>query len=122
MAALARASAQLEVSLVNVRSEPVYFAELSTDAARSLDEAVRQGQAQLLKEAVAQAQAAGLTVSATLAPVGTPAAQIVREAEEMGADQIVMGTRGMGAAGSPFMGSVAQRVVHMAKVPVLLVK
>jgi nucleotide-binding universal stress UspA family protein len=34
----------------------------------------------------------------------------------------VLGTRGMGALGSFFMGSVAQRVVHLSKVPVLLVK
>jgi nucleotide-binding universal stress UspA family protein len=33
-----------------------------------------------------------------------------------------MGTHGRGAVGSLLIGSVAQRVVHLAKVPVLLVK
>jgi len=33
-----------------------------------------------------------------------------------------MGTRGRGAVGSLLIGSVAQRVVHLAKVPVVLVK
>ena len=33
-----------------------------------------------------------------------------------------MGAHGRGAVGSLLMGSVAQRVVHQAKVPVLLVK
>ena len=38
------------------------------------------------------------------------------------ADQIAMGTRGMGAVGSLFLGSVALGVVHRSAVPVLLVK
>lgn len=37
-------------------------------------------------------------------------------------DGIVMGTRGMGAVGNLLMGSVAQKVVHLAAVPVTLVK
>jgi len=35
---------------------------------------------------------------------------------------IVMGTRGQGAVGNLVLGSVATRVVHLAKVPVTLVK
>jgi nucleotide-binding universal stress UspA family protein len=54
--------------------------------------------------------------------VGEPAAEIVRLADERGVDQIVMGTHGRGAVVSLFLGSVAQRVVHLSKVPVLLVK
>ena len=37
-------------------------------------------------------------------------------------DEIVMGTRGMGRVGNLLMGSVATRVVHLAEVPVTLVK
>jgi nucleotide-binding universal stress UspA family protein len=33
-----------------------------------------------------------------------------------------MGTRGMGSVGSPLMGSVAAKVVHLAEMPVMLVK
>ncbi|TDP64115.1 universal stress protein [Roseateles toxinivorans] len=50
------------------------------------------------------------------------APEILRAATEAGVDQIVMGTRGIGALGSVLIGSVAQRVVHLAAVPVLLVK
>ena len=46
----------------------------------------------------------------------------MRLAAERGVDCIVMGTRGMNALGGLLLGSVAQRVVHLASVPVMLVK
>lgn len=119
---LARASAQLEVLLVNVRSEPSLYGELTPTSFQELDAAVRAEQARLLKEAADQARAGGLTVAATLDPSGMVASEIVRAATEARVDQIVLGTRGMGAMGGLFLGSVAQRVVHQANVPVLLVK
>jgi nucleotide-binding universal stress UspA family protein len=43
-------------------------------------------------------------------------------ATERAADMVVMATRGLGAVGALLLGSVTQRVVHNATVPVLLVK
>jgi len=54
--------------------------------------------------------------------VGDPAEVIVQYAESKGCDQIVMGSRGLGAMGNLVVGSVATKVLHLAKVPVLLVK
>ena len=54
--------------------------------------------------------------------VGEPAATIARRASELGCESIVMGTHGLGQLGVLIMGSVAQRVVHQATVPVTLVK
>jgi nucleotide-binding universal stress UspA family protein len=54
--------------------------------------------------------------------IGLPAIEIVRAAGARGADEIVMGTRGMGGVKGLFMGSVAMKVVHLSKVPVTLVK
>ncbi len=53
---------------------------------------------------------------------GSPAAEIVRLAEEIGAEMIVMGTHGRTGLGHFLMGSVAEAVVRRAKCPVLTVK
>jgi len=57
-----------------------------------------------------------------VALAGEPAAEIVKLARKEKAAIIVMGTRGLGALKSVFMGSVAQAVVSDSPVPVLLVK
>ncbi|MBI4754976.1 MAG: universal stress protein [Betaproteobacteria bacterium] len=54
--------------------------------------------------------------------VGAPAEIIAKLAGRFGADLIAMGTHGRGAVPSALMGSVAQKVLHLATVPVLLVK
>jgi nucleotide-binding universal stress UspA family protein len=52
--------------------------------------------------------------------VGPIAETIVAQATERGADIICMGTRGMNAVSNMVLGSVATKVLHVAKVPVLL--
>lgn len=54
--------------------------------------------------------------------VGDPAQVIVQYAEDQQCEQIVMGSRGMGAVANLVLGSVATKVIHLTKVPVLLVK
>ena len=54
--------------------------------------------------------------------VGEPAEVIAGYAGEKGCDQIIMGTRGMGSVSNLVLGSVATKVIHLAPVPVLLVK
>jgi nucleotide-binding universal stress UspA family protein len=53
---------------------------------------------------------------------GEPAATIAGRAAELDCESIIVGTRGAGQLGILVMGSVAQRVVHHATVPVTLVK
>jgi nucleotide-binding universal stress UspA family protein len=53
---------------------------------------------------------------------GEPAETIARRAEELGCESIIMGTHGLGKFGVLIMGSVAQRVMHQASLPVTLVK
>ncbi|HEX5636301.1 MAG TPA: universal stress protein [Gammaproteobacteria bacterium] len=47
---------------------------------------------------------------------------IARLASELGCNQIVMGARGQSALGGLLMGSIATKVLHIADVPVTLVK
>jgi nucleotide-binding universal stress UspA family protein len=47
---------------------------------------------------------------------------IAQLASELGCNQIVMGTRGQSSLGGLLMGSVATKVLHLAQVPVTLVK
>ncbi len=54
--------------------------------------------------------------------VGDPAQVIAQYAEDKGCEQIVMGTRGLGTVSNLVLGSVATKVIHLAKVPVVLVK
>ena len=54
--------------------------------------------------------------------VGEPAEVISRFAQEQGCDEIVIGSRGLGNISSMLVGSVASKVIHMANVPVVLVK
>lgn len=54
--------------------------------------------------------------------VGLAAEAILREAQRTRAEEIVMGTRGLGKLGGLLLGSVAMKVVQLADVPVTLVK
>ena len=53
---------------------------------------------------------------------GNPAAEIIRIAEEEGCDLIVLGSRGLNAVASFFLGSVSDRVTHHAHCPVLIIR
>ena len=53
--------------------------------------------------------------------IGEPAPEILRQSLDSGADLIVMGTQGRGAAERFIMGSTARRVVQGASIPVLVV-
>lgn len=53
---------------------------------------------------------------------GDIASTIAAYAEDAGCESIVMGTRGLGLIGNLVMGSVAHKVVHLATMPVTLVK
>lgn len=65
----------------------------------------------------------GAKVPYTLrAALGDPAAAILGLMEKEGADLVVLGSRGLGALSGLVMGSVSQKIVHLAPCPVLIVK
>jgi nucleotide-binding universal stress UspA family protein len=54
--------------------------------------------------------------------IGDVAATIVEHARKSGADLIYLGTRGMSAVSQLVLGSVATKVLHLAPIPVVLVR
>ncbi|WP_049754185.1 universal stress protein [Heliomicrobium modesticaldum] len=76
---------------------------------------------QVLANTKAVFEAEGLTCK-TEASMGHPAFVIVDMAEQKGTDLIIMGSRGMGEFRSFLAGSVSDRVFHLAKCPVMVIK
>ena len=74
-----------------------------------------------LKRAREKLDAAGIKYAFHIG-VGDPAEVIAQYAEDRQCEQIVMGSRGMGTVSNLVLGSVATKAIHLAKVPVLLVK
>ncbi len=66
-------------------------------------------------------EAAGIPHKATVL-VGPVAETIVKRAKDTRCDLIYIGTRGMTEIGKALIGSTANKVLHLADVPVLLVK
>lgn len=75
----------------------------------------------VLDEAVAHARRHGSEVIAKGAR-GAVGEAIVSFCQDIGASQIIMGTRGLGGVRGLLTGSVAFHVVHLSHVPVTLVK
>ena len=58
----------------------------------------------------------------TLLVKGLPSARILEVSEQERASLIVLGTKGLTGLKHLMVGSVAERVVHMAQIPVTVVK
>ncbi len=74
-----------------------------------------------LAPARAKLDAAGLAYTYHVS-IGTPAEAVVQYAQEMQVNQIVMGAHGQDALSALLLGSVVNKVLHLATTPVLLVK
>jgi nucleotide-binding universal stress UspA family protein len=74
-----------------------------------------------LHSACAALDAAGLPYQYHIS-VGNPAEAIVQYAHEEGVDQIVMGRHGQGVLQTFLLGSVVNKVLHLADCPVLLIR
>jgi nucleotide-binding universal stress UspA family protein len=87
-----------------------------------LYEQIEEESRQQLRELSWQLKAAGGAVAGTHLRMGAVALEIVALAEELGADLIVMGCRGLGGVRRALMGSVSDSVVRHAHCPVLVVR
>jgi nucleotide-binding universal stress UspA family protein len=76
---------------------------------------------QQLEAATLRMQKKGITAAYTMVH-NTAWKEVVTATSRLGADLVVMGTHGAGALEEAFLGSHAQRVIRMARVPVLTLK
>lgn len=115
-------STPAQVHVLNVQESPVVYGTaevyLPYEKAEQLVKAAGQ---KIADDTAAALRNAGLAASAEVA-VGPVAPTIVRGAQELGRDLIVMGTRGMGAIGNLVLGSVATKVINLSDIPVMLVR
>jgi universal stress protein A len=77
-------------------------------------------QRERLTEEAQRVQAAGIPCD-TNSREGSPHLEIIKRAQELGADMIVMGTHGHGGLAHAVLGSVTERVLHKSRCPVLVV-
>ncbi len=106
-----------EVIVLHVREHEITWGadiDIETaDEARSLVDGV----VSVLKDAGTNVRGEVVRV-----PLGQTPRAILDMTQEEGAGLIVMGTRGLSDWGRLLMGSVAHKVVHLAEVPVLVVR
>lgn len=123
---LARQIKGLEAAIIHVvRPVDYRYVTVETGGARwqelleELEASGRRRALELLNSI--QETMAGVPTTVTVT-VGDPAAEIVNIAKETKADMIVIGSRGLGRVQGMLLGSVSDRVVHMAHCPVLVVR
>jgi nucleotide-binding universal stress UspA family protein len=89
---------------------------------KEMREFAHNAASQTLGEEVRKIEDSGSRVEMAHAAVGRPDAEIVRIAEEIGADVVIVGSRGLGPLRRALMGSVSNSVVRHAHSSVLVVR
>jgi nucleotide-binding universal stress UspA family protein len=96
------------------QEDPTLIEELG----RQFEQVARQ----MLDAEVEKVRAVGGTVAEAYLRMGTPAAEVVDLAEELGVGLVVVGSRGLGGIRRALIGSVSDSVVRHAHCPVLVVR
>jgi nucleotide-binding universal stress UspA family protein len=113
-----------ELHVVHVGVVPIFLKSypgtLGYDG--KLYEQIEEESRELLRELSWRVKVAGGTVAGSHLRMGEVDLEIVALAEELGADLIVMGSRGLGGVRRALMGSVSDSVVRHAHCPVLVVR
>ena len=110
------------IHMTHVLHYPVQVAAPGTVAIpQDLWTQIRDAAARKLDKAGQTVSAEGIEVETHLTE-GANAQAIIEVAEKVGADLIVMGTRGLSGLKHVMLGSVAERTVRLAPCPVMTVK
>lgn len=111
-----------EIHLLNVQHQMPYGSRISSMIGHDKIKQYHQDEGMAaLKKAMQILDAAKVKYHYHIG-VGDEAETISKYAEEKNCDQIFMGTRGKGSVSNLLLGSVATKVIHLAQVPVVLVK
>jgi nucleotide-binding universal stress UspA family protein len=120
--ALAKGSDDAVIHLVHAHEEPDLYGEIAVYVPRArMEELQRSHSEGCLAPAEAVLNVSGVRYTKDVL-VGPIAETIARHAEKTGCDAIVMGRHGRSALGGLLMGSVAMKVLHATRLPVLLVR
>lgn len=120
--ALARLSPGCSVHVVHVHEAPLIYGEIAVYVPREkMEELQRAHSEDILAAAEAKLKHAGISYTRRVL-VGPVAPTIAEHAERIGCEVIVMGRHGRTTLGDVLVGSVAMKVLHASKLPVLLVR
>ncbi|MGH8677918.1 MAG: universal stress protein [Burkholderiales bacterium] len=111
----------MEVLLLNVQPPMTYIELLTSPREELIAQLTQSAGREASQSAIALLNAAGVPYTLHIV-AGYPGETIAQFARKQGCDLIVMGTRGMGAIPNLLLGSVATKVIHLADIPVTLVK
>ncbi len=107
-----------EVTLAHVVPNVFIPAEVPFDAGRLAEETQRAGEA-LLVQAAAEIARPGIS---RVCLRGSPGEALAELAESGHFDMVVVGSKGRGAVSRMLVGSITDRLVHICKRPVLVVR
>lgn len=119
---LAKQAPAAALHVVHAHEEPLLYGEIAVYVPKEkMAELQRKHSEDVLGAAVGVLKASGVAYETEIliGPVGDV---VAKRADELGCEGIVLGTRGLSAIGNLVMGSVATKIIHLAKVPVTLVK
>ena len=85
-------------------------------------ESIRQRLDDFCQQAIQEVPQCSLAVEKTIVESGQPVDEIIRYAEEVDADLIVLGSHGQGMLADVTMGSTSRRVLRRCSRPVLVVR
>ena len=102
--------------------QPATLPAVATDEYWRARKQYEQEAGELLEEQAERLRNAGATVAGLHLREGRPADEIATLAEELEADLVVVGSRGVGTVKRLVMGSVSEAIVHLAPCPVLVMR